>query len=90
MSLRKNVRNSVFLSTIFHAVETVLLITGALMLIRSAFQYGQRTGDWHHISLVVFNAAVLSRDELRWRSCAIICLLVGFVVKFSSLLLIVS
>ncbi|RXJ74501.1 hypothetical protein CS022_02675 [Veronia nyctiphanis] len=70
--------------TVFYALETVLLITGSLMLARSAFQYASRTGDWHHVSAVFFNTSNLSKDELRWWILAVSCLVVGFTVKFSS------
>ena len=67
--------------TVFYALETVLLITGSLMLVRSAFQYANRTGDWQHVSVVFFNTRCLSKDELRWWTLAVSCLVVGFLPR---------
>ncbi|WP_028022628.1 hypothetical protein [Enterovibrio calviensis] len=72
------------LPVIAHAIETVLLVTGLVMLVRCAFQYAFRTHKWHRLNVVLFNIQSLSTEEMKWWYAAMISLLLGGAMKFFS------
>ncbi|MEZ8140393.1 MULTISPECIES: hypothetical protein [Enterovibrio] len=69
---------------IAHAIETVFLVTGVVMLIRCAFQYAYRTEKWHRLNVVLFNVQSLSSEEMKWWYAAMMSLMLGASVKFVS------
>ncbi|PKF48982.1 hypothetical protein AT251_22205 [Enterovibrio nigricans] len=75
------------LQIIAHAIETVLLLTGVLMLVRCAFQYASRTHNWHRVNVVLFHIRSLSKDEMKWWYAAMLSLSVGAGAKLVSLAL---
>ncbi|OEE63053.1 hypothetical protein A1OO_14525 [Enterovibrio norvegicus FF-33] len=72
------------LPVIAHAIETVFLVTGVVMLIRCAFQYAYRTEKWHRLNVVLFNVQSLSSEEMKWWYAAMMSLMLGASVKFVS------
>ncbi|CZF81088.1 hypothetical protein [Grimontia marina] len=74
------------LLVIAHAVETVLLVTGVVALIRCAFQYASRTENWHQLNVVLFHVQSLSRDEMKWWYIAMFSLILGGIVRVLTML----
>ncbi|KXF83187.1 hypothetical protein ATN88_05680 [Enterovibrio coralii] len=72
------------LPIIAHATETVLLVTGVLMLVRCAFQYASRTHNWHRVNVVLFHIRSLSKEEMRWWYGAMLSLTLGAATKLIS------
>ncbi len=75
------------LMVIAQAVETVLLVSGIVMLVRCAFQYAARTDNWHQVNVVLFRVRSLSNDELKWWYAAMISLSLGLSIKVLTLFL---
>ncbi|EOD81268.1 hypothetical protein RN22_18025 [Grimontia sp. AD028] len=74
------------LLVIAHAIETVLLVTGVVALIRCAFQYASRTENWHQLNVVLFHVQSLSRDEMKWWYVAMFSLILGGIVRVLNML----
>ncbi|NGN96416.1 hypothetical protein G5S52_01725 [Grimontia sp. S25] len=74
------------LLVIAHAIETVLLVTGVVALIRCAFQYASRTENWHQLNVVLFHVQSLSRDEMKWWYIAMFSLILGGIVRVLNML----
>ncbi|WP_231870160.1 hypothetical protein [Grimontia celer] len=72
---------------IAHAIETVLLVTGVVALIRCAFQYASRTENWHQLNVVLFHVQSLSREEMKWWYIAMFSLILGGIVRVLTMVL---
>ncbi|MBV7296658.1 hypothetical protein [Enterovibrio paralichthyis] len=72
------------LPVIAHAAETVLLVTGIVALVRSAFQYASRTQNWRQLNVVLFQINSLSPSEMRWWYVAIVSLFLGAMLRVLS------
>ncbi|WP_407334451.1 hypothetical protein [Enterovibrio sp. 27052020O] len=75
---------------IAHAIETVFLVTGVVMLVRCAFQYAYRTEKWHRLNVVLFNIQSLSSDEMKWWYAAMISLSLGASIKLLSFIALIT
>ncbi|CZF81996.1 hypothetical protein GCE9029_02962 [Grimontia celer] len=75
------------LVVIAHAIETVLLVTGVVALIRCAFQYASRTENWHQLNVVLFHVQSLSREEMKWWYIAMFSLILGGIVRVLTMVL---
>ncbi|WP_251882362.1 hypothetical protein [Grimontia kaedaensis] len=72
---------------IAHAIETVLLVTGVVALIRCAFQYASRTENWHQLNVVLFHVQSLSREEMKWWYIAMFSLILGGIIRVLTMVL---
>ncbi|USH05544.1 hypothetical protein K6Q96_20310 [Grimontia kaedaensis] len=75
------------LVVIAHAIETVLLVTGVVALIRCAFQYASRTENWHQLNVVLFHVQSLSREEMKWWYIAMFSLILGGIIRVLTMVL---